>query len=141
MSKSIRLHPEHGVNPSIEQAMCPICGKTFDTGSILMMGMNRGKEASRHTVTHLDLCPDDKQKLDDGYIALVAIDPEKSDLSDGLAKPESAYRTGALAHIRRPLAKEMLGIDDPDIPFVYVDEEVIKILEAQAKRSEKEGEK
>lgn len=52
---SIRLHPQHGVNPSLD-----ICFWTGKPKGVALMGFNKGKEAPRQIVT--DYEPGDEAK-------------------------------------------------------------------------------
>ncbi|WP_296781558.1 ATPase [Variovorax sp.] len=86
---------------SIEQHICLVCGAAFETGSILL---DRRLRASmeHHTKTGWGLCPEHQKLADDGFVALVECDPQRSgSQADGRMKPEQAYRTGRLAHLRR----------------------------------------
>ena len=65
---SISLHPKYGVNPSM--GICFICGA--DTGEILLLGNNRGKEAPRYTISGA-LCPQCQQAVNAGAVMLVEV--------------------------------------------------------------------
>lgn len=77
---SIRLHPEHGLNPSMLQ--CFACGG--DAG-IALLGNNKGKEAPRHICTPSTFCQKCEGHMKLGIILIEARDGEKSD---------NPYRTG-----------------------------------------------
>jgi hypothetical protein len=87
---------------SMEQRVCLACGVRFDTGSLLL---DRRLRASleRYTATGWGLCGEHQKLADDGFVALVECDPKRSGLSShgGHIKPEQAYRTGRLAHLKR----------------------------------------
>ena len=109
---------------SMEQKVCPIFGKTFNTDALLL---DKRLKASmeQYTVTGFDFCPEAVEKLDAGYVAFVAVDPDKSDkLPNGNISPEGAYRLGTIAWIRRPVAEKMINVPI-DHPFIFADEEVI----------------
>lgn len=113
---------------TLEQACCPACGKTFDTGSLLLDRRMRDRFEMK-TVTGFQLCPDDQQKVDEGYVILVAIDPAKSGGYRDTKKPEDVYRTGNVAYLRKHVAEQLL----PNIvghSLVWVDDDVITQLEA-----------
>ena len=81
---------------SLEQKVCMVCGKQFDSGAILLD--RRLKESMEHyTVTGSDLCPDDNKRHEEGYVALV--EARKPTYGDTLT-PGEAYRLGRIAHIR-----------------------------------------
>jgi len=87
---------------SLEQHVCLVCGAAFDTGAILLDRRLRARFAS-HTTTGWGLCAEHRKLFDDGYVALVECDPQRSGLPAGgeRLKPEQAYRTGRIAHVRR----------------------------------------
>src|SRR5450830_1148211 len=74
---------------SLEQHVCLVCGTRFDTGTILL---DRRLRASmeHHTATGWGLCAEHQKLSDDGFVALVECDPQRSDASAGAArmKPE-----------------------------------------------------
>jgi hypothetical protein len=59
MSGNIRLHPEHGVNPTLP--VCFWCGE--DTGEIALLGAAYKGEAPRHLVLNKEPC----QKCQDNW--------------------------------------------------------------------------
>lgn len=88
---SITLHSKYGVNPSIE--VCFICGD--DTGNLLLLGANRGKEAPmRMAAGHL--CPRCQEVVDAGGVMLVEV-------RDGESAKRNAnpYRTGFIIGVKR----------------------------------------
>lgn len=56
---------------SMEQHQCPICGKTHDTGSLLLDRRLR-PVFDRHTVTGRSPCPECAAQLSAGFVALIA---------------------------------------------------------------------
>lgn len=109
---------------SLEQNVCAVCGKVFDTNAILLDERLRPR-FSRHTVTGFGLC-EEHQKLHDGdYVALVAIDESKSSSH----KIEDVYRTGSVAHVRRQVAKQIFDVDIGTGPLVFCEPEVIDRLQ------------
>lgn len=115
---------------SMEQHICKVCGHTYDTGNILLDKRLR-ESMETHTVTGAGLCPDHQKLYDEGFVALVGVDESKSRVgAGGTIKPEDAYRTGEVAHIRREAAW-VLNIPIPDgIPLVFCDPAVISQLQA-----------
>lgn len=87
---------------SLEQHVCLVCGTRFDTGAILLDKRLR-PSMKHHTATGWGLCPEHQKLSDDGFVALVECDPQRSGASAGAArmKPEQAHRTGRLAHVKR----------------------------------------
>lgn len=119
---------------SMEQNRCRICGKDFDTGAILL---DKRLKASMdtHTLTGMGVCPEDQRMLDDGYLALIEIDPVKSRAAPG--KPmsqETAYRTGRMAWLAATAVKSIFGVSPysdtgAPLPFLFVEEGVLEKLQ------------
>ncbi len=73
---------------SLEQHVCLVCGAAFDTGNLLL---DRRLRASmeHHTKTGWGLCTEHQKLADDGFVALVECDPQRSgSQAGGLMKPE-----------------------------------------------------
>lgn len=114
---------------TMEQQVCIVCGQTFDTGAILIDQRLR-KQFDHHTVTGWGLCPEHQKLYDDGYIALVEVDPNKSRTQAGTnMKPEDAYRTGTVAHLRKSRWESVFNAPVPNTPVVFVEPGVIKHLQ------------
>lgn len=122
---------------TLEQRKCLVCGKDYDTGSILLD--KRLKPTFEHkTLTGVGLCPDDEKLHKDGFIALVAVDESKTEGYGSSIKPEDAYRTGTMAHIRRTVARKVFNVEIPDnLPMMFCDPEVIETLAKMAPKDEK----
>ncbi len=116
---------------SLEQRVCLVCGKPFDTGSILLDKRLR-PSMERHTTTGWGLCPGHQKLSDDGFVALVECDPQRSGSpANGRMKPDQAYRTGRLAHLRRAAFTKIFDapISD-DQACVFVEPGVIERLQS-----------
>ena len=114
---------------SLDQRVCLVCGASFDTGSLLLDKRLRAS-MKRHTTTGWGLCPEHQKMSDDGFVALVECDPERSGAAAvGRLKPEQAYRTGRLAHLRRAVFAQVFNvlIDDKQA-CVFVEPGVIDQL-------------
>lgn len=111
----------------MEQNVCPVCGKAFDTGTILLDRRLRNSLEPK-TVTGWSLCPEHEQLWKKGYIALVECDPDKSKLSGGIIKPEDAYRMGRVVHIRKKVAAEIFDVE-MTTPVAFVESAVVDMLE------------
>jgi hypothetical protein len=112
---------------TLEQQVCVVCGKTFDTNSLLL-DTHMKPVFDRHTVTGWGLCPEHEEKHKEGYIALVCIDHEKSKAP---YTPASVYRTGTVVHVRRHAARKIFnGISDENLerPMAFCDEDVVEML-------------
>ncbi|HHU0692544.1 TPA: hypothetical protein ACT916_003399 [Citrobacter murliniae] len=116
---------------SLEQHVCLVCGTRFNTGVVLL---DRRLRASmeRHTATGWGLCPEHQKLSDDGFVALVECDPQRSGspAGGGRVKPEQAYRTGRLAHLKREAFAQVFNVPiAADQPCVFVEPGVIEQLQ------------
>ncbi|HDP4805321.1 ATPase [Pseudomonas aeruginosa] len=116
---------------SLEQHVCLVCGVRFDTGALLL---DRRLRASmeRHTATGWGLCPEHQKLSDDGFVALIECDPQRSGspAGGGRVKPEQAYRTGRLAHLKRDAFAQVFNVPiAADQPCVFVEPGVIEQLQ------------
>lgn len=116
---------------SLEQHICLVCGTAFDTGSLLLDKRLR-QRMEHHTITGWGLCPEHEQMLHDGYVALVECDPQRSgDVTLGCMKPEDAYRTGRVAHLRRETFAQVFNVPLENTQFcVFVGLGVLEQLQA-----------
>jgi hypothetical protein len=117
--------------------LCLVCGKQFDTGELAIDRRLRPK-FDMHTVMGMGLCEEHEKLYKDGYIALVEIDPAKTTReSNDTIKPENAWRTGPIAHIRGTVWEHIfdtpLPMGDSGMmrPAVFVEPGVIELLAAR----------
>lgn len=88
----------------------------------------------KHQITGAGLCPEDQQKYDDGFIALVGVDPEKSHGAGKTLKMENAHRDGNIVHVKMSVWDEIfdsplpINSDNKPLPLVFVDGKVIDML-------------
>lgn len=81
---------------SLEQHVCLVCDTAFDTGAILLEKRLR-QSMERYTATGWGLCPEHQKLSDDGFVALVECDPQRSGsqaggrISHGPAGPSAAH--------------------------------------------------
>lgn len=114
---------------TMEREVCPVCGDEHDTGNLLMDRRLKAR-FEKHTTTGWGLCEEHQLLYKQGFVALVEIDPDKSNAaSKDTIDMEDAYRLGRLAHIKRDIWEEMTGLDTKDHPVVYVDSQVIDYLQ------------
>jgi hypothetical protein len=116
---------------SIERRICIVCGAQYDTNSLLIDGRLQAS-LDKYTVTGWGLCSTDQQLYKAGFVALVEVDPAKSDspFEDGCVRPDQVYRTGICAHLRRDIAVQVLNIPiRPSQPCVFVEPGVIQRLQ------------
>lgn len=117
---------------SLEQRVCLVCGVVFDTGNLLLDKRLRAS-MERHTTTGWGLCAEHQKLFDDGYIALVECDPERSGLSasEDRIKLGDAYRTGPVAHLKREaFAKVFARPLATEQPCVFIDAGVFERLKS-----------
>lgn len=93
MKDGITLHPEHGLNPSIE--VCMICGEEM---GIALLGNNIKGQAPHHICTG-GVCDDYKKIIDDGGCFIIEVE-------DG-SDQKNPYRTGRYCAIKKEAAKKM----------------------------------
>ena len=111
---------------SVEQAVCPVCGITHDTGAIMLHKYLRPVFESK-TVTGWKLCPEHEKLHTDGYVALV-----ERNTSKGGKTLNTVWRTGQIAHVRRTVFSQIFSDTtlDPTLPLVFVEIGVIAMLQA-----------
>ena len=117
---------------SLGQHVCLVCGVAFDTGAILLDKRLRAS-LERHTATGWGLCAEHQKLADDGFVALVECDPRRSGspASNGNLKPEQAYRTGRLAHLKREVFSRLFNVPIEDKQAcVFVEPGVIEQLQS-----------
>lgn len=131
---------------SLEQKKCIVCGKDYDTNTILL---DRRMKASmnKYTLTGWGMCPEHQQKYDEGYIALVAVDPKKSKIpsSGPIAKQEDVYRTGTIAHIKEHVFVQIMNAPSRDkesrmYPMMFCEPDVVEKLQAMSETSRRRRE-
>lgn len=116
---------------STERRICIVCGADYDTNAILIDKRLRAR-LDRHTITGWGLCSKDQQLFNAGFLALVEIDLARSGSPPAGAsiRPEQAYRTGLLVHLRRDIATHVFNVPiRQDLPCVFVEPGLISRLE------------
>lgn len=116
---------------SLEMKVCIVCGHKYSAGVLIQKNLRPTLE--RETITGYGMCEDHEKLHKDGYLALVGIDPTKSEiLPNGNVKPEGVYRTGNVAHIRMAIMHQVINAKIPDgQTVVFVEDEVIHLLKAR----------
>ena len=114
---------------SLEQYQCVVCGCTYDTGAVLLH-KQLAQKLEQHTLTGYGLCPEHQKLFDEGYVALIEVDPELSCFGpDGNLTAKTAHRTGTIVHIRREVFKRIFPTPlDDDKPLAYTEPAVIALL-------------
>ena len=111
---------------SMEQKICPVTGTVFETDAILLDKKLR-EIHDTYTITGMQIKPEVEKMIKDGYLPIVEIDTDKSDMDN--LNPNTAYKTGNVAYLRREVAEELLGIKDAS-QFVYGDASLFERLSA-----------
>lgn len=124
---------------TMEQHVCVVCGKPFDTGALLID--NRLRQVfDRHTKTGWGMCPEHQRLKDEGFIAFVGCDESKSPrMANGNMSPEDAYRTGTVLHMKRELAARIFNVPMPDHGVAFCGEDVIQKLRSMVPSEEQHG--
>ena len=112
---------------SMEQHYCPICSEEKDTGTLLLDRRMRDS-LEMHTTTGVGICIDCKAMGNDGYVALVGVDPNKSEIDGDLIKPSKAHRISEYLWLKRSVAEQVLNVDVSEYPFVYIDQPAIEMI-------------
>jgi len=103
MKNSIRLSPNHGVNPSITK--CFLCGE--DKNELVLFGKLKGDaEAPRSVVLDKEPCDKCKEYMQKGII-LISVDEFKSK-----GDTENPYRSGGWVVVKDDVIKR--AIAEPD---------------------------
>jgi hypothetical protein len=123
---------------AMEKHICRVCGCTYDSGNILLHKKLHpiSEEAA---VTGMGLCEEHQRLFDEGYVALISIDEDASEVGEDTThvKDTDVVATGRVLHILRSVAKEMFNIDIPEeTPIVCTDDQVIDMLLAMGGVSE-----
>src|SRR5215467_9695541 len=66
---------------SLEQHTCLVCMKSYGTGALLLDRRLRAT-LEHHTLTGWGLCPEHQKMNQEGFVALIECDPEKSHTPD-----------------------------------------------------------
>jgi hypothetical protein len=117
---------------SMERRVCLVCAAPYETGAILLDTRLRAS-LKRQTTTGWGLCPEHRELHENGFVALIECDPEKSGnpAAGARVKPDEAYRTGAVAHMKREVFSQVFNLPvAPDVPAVYVEVGLIARLQS-----------
>jgi hypothetical protein len=126
---------------SMERRICLVCGRQYDTDTLLFDRRLRAS-LSQYTTTGWGLCAKDKERHDEGFVALVECDPAKSGVGSRTQKvlPNNAYRTGVVMHLKREAFARICDIAiSPDLPLVFVEPGAIAKIKAMAGDGPPEG--
>ena len=113
---------------SIQQEQCPICLEMHEPGILLDRRMRDSLE--RVTFTGHSPCPTCKEKLDDGFVALIEIDQSPS---GNTGKPSEATYSGRHAFLKKSVALDLFDIEPEQ--FNFCDGQVLDTLEQMSDRA------
>lgn len=112
--------------------LCPCCLKKHSESIIIPTHLdkktcNEVKNANGKAIG-FSICIECEELVDKGYVALIGIDPEKSNESPkGKITLADIWRTGKFVWIRKEVAKDVFNWDR-DEPFIWLEDEVFAIL-------------
>jgi len=109
MSKGIRLHPEHCLNPTI--SLCILCGK--EKNEIALLGAHYKDKAPMHMITGIEPCGACKEKyLKEGVMLVEATEGAKGPVITGnvlVLKDEAFKRI-----IDKPIPRPKVAYMEPE---------------------------
>ena len=115
---------------TLEQNVCPICTKVFETGNLLMdTRIRNGKLAEtfdKYTVTGYSVCEECQKMIDDGRVALVEIN-EPSDPNN--LTLDNVDRTGKIGWMKRDIVQQFIPEFPEDKFMCYVENGFFKEME------------
>lgn len=124
---------------TMEQAICVVCAKPYDTGALLIDKRLR-ERFERHTLTGWGMCPEHEEMRGNDFVAIVGCDESQSSInSSGTLNPQDAYRTGAVAHVKAAVWENIMDVPVPEQMVCFCDEEVIEMLQAMQSVAEDES--
>ena len=112
MSKSIKLSPKHGVNPSITHCEC--CGKEI---GIAMFGRLKGDVEAPRDVA-MGLCDDCQNVINQQGLMIIEV-------RDG-ETGKNPYRTGRIVGITKDAKERMFK--DIDSPICYMEQSIFSLM-------------
>jgi hypothetical protein len=121
MSDSIRLHKEHGLNPTLCQ--CIICGG--ETGEIALLGAAYDGEAPMHMVVNYEPCA----KCREGYLATGVMLVEMEE--QYVRGKQHKVPTGKIVVIKESAFKRLFNAESPDGRIAMVEKGIIEKLEGK----------
>jgi hypothetical protein len=118
---------------TMEQHVCAVCCKAFDTNAILL-DTRLQERFDYRTITGYALCPEHEEMRKKGYIAIIEVKNDPQCAKDGL-KIEEANRTGVFCHIGSNTAKRFFNVplDAEKTPVAFAQEGLIELIAGRLK--------
>lgn len=121
--------------------ICYICGSECEHQIILPEKLTKETKEQIEEANHKAIgysekpCEECSKHLENEYIALIGIDPEKSQANQETSTVtfENVYRTG-LVWLKQEACKGYLGLEPEDREFIFVETAVIDDLKEQYER-------
>lgn len=110
-------------------ALCPVCGKKHDETVLLQTRMGLPPKLNRENFTGWALCPEDKAKRDEGYVAMVVVTNQDQPTL------ENANRTGEVLHIRASVWPRIFNVPVPSEGLAFIDTEAAAKIKAMVGES------
>jgi hypothetical protein len=139
----------NGSHVALATGICAVCGRTYETGEVLL---HKGLEkvfpgSGKAPPTEYGLCEEHQKKYNEGYVALVGIDPEKCEAGVDVdeMRLDEVYRTGLLVFVRAGVWDKLFNVPLPLLedgrtrPMVFVPDEVIHILQGRVQKDQDDG--
>lgn len=115
---------------TLEQNVCPICTKVFETGNLLMdTRIRNGKlmeTFDNYTVTGYSVCEECQKMIDEGRVALVETN-EPSDPNN--LTLDNVDRTGKIGWMKRDIVQQLIPEFPEDKFMCYVENDFFKEME------------
>jgi hypothetical protein len=132
---SIKLSPEHGVNPTIP--VCFFCGKPKNEIALLgkIGGRNEDIEAPMHTVLNYEPCEECEKLMNQG-ITLMGTSNYRPDKRPSVVKDQEVYPTGSYLVVSEGLIRTICNNPATADGIIksrkaWVDQQIIDNLEEQ----------
>lgn len=115
---------------TLEQNVCPICTKVFETGNLLMdTRIRNGKlmeTFDKYTITGYSVCEECQKMIDEERVALVEIN-EPSDPNN--LTLDNVDRTGKIGWMKRDIVQQLIPEFPEDKFMCYVENGFFKEME------------
>lgn len=110
---------------------CPICGAKHN--EVVLLDKSLRNTLNPTQTIGISECPECVAKINDDYVALVAIDESRSTAP---YKPATAHRTGNVVWIKRIAWSTIFNTPAPKTKFGYCGDDVIALLSADLQPEE-----